>query len=372
MIRVLQVFGEPLSNGGQEAFIMNMYESIDKNKVQFDFFTPYYCDNNNMKRRIEELGGNLIVCNKAFDKSRKINFKKQLSIFLKNNHYDTIHIHSGSTYVLANGAKISKKYGVNKVIVHSHIAGRNKIKSLLLKLLFSNKLLKNVDYFFSCSRMAAEYKFPYKILKEKKYTVINNGIKYEAFSYNDEIRKEYRNKLNIENCFVIGNVGRMEHQKNQEFLIDVFNEVSIRDDAARLLLIGAGTLEQAIRNKITEYGLDSKVIILKNRNDVNNLLQAMDVFAFPSIFEGLGIVAIEAQASGLITICSEFIPEEANITKLFKRVEISEGIEKWVEEILKYKKYKRIDTKKEIKSCGYDAKDSAKKLEEIYLEESSE
>lgn len=368
-VRVLQVFGEPFSSGGQEAFIMNMYENINRDNVQFDFFTPYYCDNANMKKRIQELGGNVFVCNKSFDKKRKENFKEQLILFLENNYYDIIHIHSGSTYVLANGAKIAKKFGINKVIVHSHIAGTNKIKSLLLKIFFSGKLKKNADYFFSCSRAAAEFKFPNKIIKENKYTVINNGIDCEKYSYNEEIRHEYREQFNFENCFVIGNVGRMENQKNQSFLIDVFNEISKIDETARLLLVGAGSLEQMLRNKIKDYDLESRVIILQNRSDVNKILQAVDVFAFPSIFEGLGIVAIEAQAAGLVTVCSEFIPEEANITELFKRVPISDGINRWVSEILKYKDNKRKDYSKKIIEAGYSAKESASKLEKIYLEE---
>lgn len=367
-MRVLQIFAEPLSDGGQESFIMNMYRNINKNKIQFDFFTPYYCNNLKMKEKIERFGGNVFAQGKKFEtKRRKRFFIKELKKFLKNNNYEMVHIHSGSVFALAYGAQIAKKYGVKKIIVHSHCTGINSFKYRLIKRLSESMFLKNATDYLACSKEAAVWKFPKKIINENQYVVIKNGIELEKFVYNQATREEYRKELKIKKEeLVIGHIGRFEIQKNHDYLVEVFEELNKREDAIKLLLVGTGSLKKDIINKIKEKNLQDKVILLENRDDVYNILQAIDIFVFPSLFEGLGIVAIEAQAAGLQTICSENVPEEANVTTLFHKIEISNGKEKWADEILKYKTYERKDIIEEIRTNGYDAKKSAKVLEEIY------
>lgn len=373
-MRILQVFAEPFANGGQESFIMNMYNNIDKSKFQFDFFTPYSCDNTKMAKKIKENGGNLYVCNKEFNcKKRKKYFVNELKKFLKANKYKNVHIHSGSIFALLNGARIAKKSGANQIIVHSHCTGIDSYKYRLIKKYSEKIFLRNVTDYLACSELAAEWKFPKKIVDKHNYTVIRNGIEVEKFVFNEDIRNEYRKMLNIkENEFVIGNIGRFEKQKNHSFLIEVFEKMLQIEGNCKLLLVGNGVEKEKIISIIKEKNIDNKVIMLENRSDCNRILQAMDVFVFPSLFEGLGIVAIEAQAAGLKTFCSENVPQEINLTNLYERIELSEGVDYWAKYILNKKNYTRQNLFNQIKQKGYDAIDSVKLLEYIYERRKSE
>ena len=367
MKRILQVFGEPLSSGGQEAFIMNMYRNIDRTKIQFDFFTPYYCDNIELKEEIEKLGGKIYIGNGDNDsKKKKKEYILKLKKFLKNHKYEIIHIHSGSTFALAFGAKYAKKNGAKKVIVHSHCTGINNLKYRIIKKVSNGMFKKYATDYCACSKSAAEWKYPKNIIKNKKYTVIRNGIELEKYRYNKNTREKYRNQMNIKDKFVLCNVGRLTEEKNQIFLIELFLKVKSKINNAELFIIGEGKEKEKIIKMINQYDLQDSIKLLGARSDVNNLLQAADMFIFPSLYEGLGIAAVEAQAAGLKTLCSENIPDEAIVTDLFYQIKLSDGIEKWIEVIVNNMKYERKDTTNEIKSKGYDAKTSAKILEKIY------
>ena len=372
MERVLQIYGEILSNGGQEAFSMNMYRNINREKVQFDFFTPYYCNNEKLKKDIENMGGRVYQGGGKFElEGNKKDFVKNLSNFLSKNPYKIVHINSGSIFALAVGAKIAKKYGAKKIIVHSHCTGNNNLKYKVIKFISIPIFLNNATNYLACSKEAAIWKFPKKIIKENKYEIIKNGIELDKFKFSEDIRKSYRNKLNINNKFVIVHVGRFTNQKNHEFLIKIFSELVKQNDNFKLLLVGDGPNKKEIIEKVKELKIDKFVSFLGIRNDVNNILQASDIFVFPSRFEGLGIVAIESQATGLPILCSENIPEEANKTNLFYRLNLNDDVSKWVDKIIEIKdrnsKSKRDEYAQQLKEVGYDAKNSAKKLEEIYL-----
>lgn len=369
-MRVLQIFGEPLSNGGQEAFIMNMYRNIDRNKVQFDFFTPYYCDNEKLKDEINELGGKVYVGNGKFDgEGNKKDFINGLKKIMSKHKYEVVHIHSGSIFALSFGAKVSKKYGAKKIIVHSHCTGNNNFKYKIMKIISAPIFLNNVTDYCACSKLAAEWKFPKSIVEEKKFKIIKNGIELEKFQFHNEIRDKYRKDLNIEKDFVICHIGRFTEQKNHEFLIQIFEKIKSKCNKSKLLLIGDGPNREHIKKMVEKMKINDSVIFLKIRRDVNNILQAADAFVFPSKFEGLGIVAIEAQATGLQTICSENIPEEANQTELFHKLNLSDDVDTWVNKVLELKEiHNREEYSNKLKIAGYDAKNSARSLERIYLE----
>ena len=322
-----------------------------------------------MREKIELYGGEVIAQGKNFEtKKRKRFFVQELTKFLKKSKYDIVHIHSGSIFVLAYGAKIANKYGARKIIVHSHCTGVDNMKYKIVKMASEKIFIDNATNYLACSREAAIWKFPQSIIENEKFVVIKNGIQLEKFKYLEKIRTEYRSMLDIkDNEFVIGNVGRFEIQKNHEYLLEIFEELSKKMTNSKLILVGTGTLKEKIIKQIKEKKLQNKVIILEKRDDVNKILQAMDVFVFPSFFEGLGIVAIEAQAAGLHTICSENIPPEANMTDLFHKLNISDGKEVWVNEILKYIKYERSDRVELLRKNGYEARESAKTIENIYL-----
>ena len=200
------------------------------------------------------------------------------------------------------------------------------------------------------------------------YTIVNNGIDTEKFVFDKQVRDKIRTGLKIENKFVVGHIGRFSYQKNHEFLIDIFNEVYKKNSNAVLLLLGCGELEKQIREKVHILGLDKAVIFNGTVSNANEFYQAMDCFVLPSHFEGLGIVAVESQASGLKTLCSDVVPKEAQITNLLEFMSLSDTAEAWAEKVLSYdNRYGRRDMSDEIKKSGFDIKYSAKQLEGLYF-----
>lgn len=371
MKRVLQVFGEPLDNGGQEAFIMNMYRNVDREKVQFDFFTPYYCANESLRAEIESMGGRVFEKEGRFDtQGNKNDFLENLTAFFEEHQYETVHIHSGSIFSLAFGARIARKSGAKKVIVHSHCTGFDNLKYRLIKAASPFIFKGNATHYLACSKLAAAWKFPSSVMKSGNYTVIKNGIDLEKFTYQPENRAKYRKDLGLEDQFVICHIGRFTEQKNHSFLIEVFFEIQKRLPNARLLLIGEGPLKEPAEAQVQELGIADKVSFLGIRRDVSEILQASDLFLFPSVFEGLGIVAIEAQATGLPVVASEEIPEEADVTPLFHRLALKQGASHWAEEILSLSPAgDRLGCAALLKEHGYASKDAAAVLQGIYLED---
>lgn len=368
MKKILMAFAEPFEYGGQEAFALNMYKYINHKEYSIDFFTPYNLSNEKAKEILNENKNQIFYCNKKFDSIlRKVYFKNCLKKFIKeHNDYEIVHLNSGSTFALAEGAKICKKHGIKEVIVHSHATGFSNLKHKITKILSAYKF-KYADTFIACSDKAAEFRFPKIIINKNKYFVLKNGIDINNFKFDINVRNKCRKELNIkEGEFVLGNVGRLSPEKNQKFIIDIFKKMIDRDENCKLVLVGTGILEKKIIEYIKEKGLEEKFILLKNRSDVNVILQAIDVFLFPSLYEGLGIAAIEAQTSGLPTFCSKNVPEDANVTPLFRKLNLSDNVDLWVNEIEKIKQYKRNDYSKEIEHRGYDIKNTVLELEKIY------
>lgn len=372
IIRVLHIFGEPLSNGGQESYLMNMYRNIDRNKIIFDFFSPYYCDNENMKNEIESLGGKVYIYNGRFDgEGNKNDLKKNVKKFFEEHkeEYNIVHIHSGSTFALMYISKIAKTSGVKNVIVHSHCGGFKNLKYRIVKLISIPYLLKYPTNYYACSKLAAEWKFPKSIIKNNKYKILKNAIDTEKLFYSEEIRNKVRKELNIENKFVVGHIGRFSIQKNHSFIIDVFNEILKKNENSVLLLIGTGTLQEEIKEKVKNLKIEDKVMFLDLRDDINELLNSMDVFLLPSFFEGLPVVGIEAQATGLPVYTSDRVTKELPLEDLVKYYPLELSPEKWAENILDdYKNKIRKNTKDEIVKNGYDVKIAAKVMQDYYIE----
>ncbi len=366
-INVCEFFGEPLSYGGQEAFMLNMYEAFKATNIHYTLVTPFILDNQGLisisKNRNEEIHH----YDYSFDtKKRKSYIKKVIIKELSNNHYDVIHIQSGSIFTLINASKIAKKNNIKRIIVHSHCAGGKGLKYKLIKFISDKKLSKFADTFFACSKLAAECKFSSNIIKSNNYTIINNGISTSNFSFNESIRNQYRKKFNIEDKLVILNVGRFSLQKNHSFILLIAKELLKSTTKFKIILVGDGELKEEILLKIKEYNLNDYFIILEKRNDISSIMMASDIFILPSLFEGLSVTSIEAQSSGLLTLCSDTITKETALTDLIKFIPITDP-SLWKNEILLYKpidnrtRYSNI-----IKSNGYDRNDTAKFLEEVY------
>ncbi len=359
-IRVLHVVGS-MQQGGTENFIMNVYRNIDRTKVQFDFLVNR---KGVFENEIKELGGR-VYYTPALQNVGQIKYIKNLDEFLLKHkeEYDIIHSHINQvTGVILERAN---KAGIPIRIAHGHNNryGPNFFVNLYKKYL-GTKIKDNANYRFACSKQAGEFLYG----KGEKFQVINNSIDTSKFVFNEKIRNDVRNSLNIDDeCFVIGSVGRFNYQKNPLFILNIFNEYTKLNNNSKLLLIGKGKLKDKILKYIDKHKLDNKVIILEDRKDVNELMQAMDYFLLPSRYEGLGIVLIEAQASGLKCITSEkVVAEEAKVTDLLEFYSLKNNAKQWAEEIEKNRNYGRKDTSKQIKQKKFDINATAKELECMY------
>lgn len=298
----------------------------------------------------------------------KIIYDYRLYKFLKKNKYDIVHINSEIFFFSLRVALISKLCGVRHIISHSHgYYNKKGIKGFLIAIL--NPLFRNlVDEYLACSLQAAESLFTKRVINKNKVKILKNGIEVEKYIFNENIREKYKNSLNLQEKIIYGHVGRFVYEKNHNFLIDLFYEIQKKQENAVLLLIGIGQLEEQIKNKVKELKIDHKVIFLGFRQDVYNILNTMDVFIFPSIYEGLGLSAIEAQTNGVITFCSNTVPKETNISPFFRSFDLKEKASKIAENICN--ENLNIDNRKEAYKYtiekDYDIERTCNVLKNIY------
>lgn len=222
---------------------------------------------------------------------------------------------------------------------------------------------KNATDLIVCSEEAGKYLF-----KDKPFQVLKNAIDSQKFITYAYTREAIRKELGLEGKFVVGHVGRLHPQKNPDFLIEIFAEIKKKKVDAELILVGAGPLEDRVKGKVSKKRLSDCVHFLGNRKDMNRIYQAMDVFVYPSLFEGLGIVAIEAQAAGVPIVCSEGRPPETDITPIYRKLMLSDGAEKWADAALEMfgSEYHHTNMQKYIVEAGFDMSATAKKMEEYY------
>lgn len=284
-IRIAQIIGKWLG-GGVESVVMNYYRHLDHSKVQFDFI----CDDDSTNipyDEIEKLGGKVILI-PPYQKVFK--YQKELRRVLRDGKYKIVHSHINTLSVFPLYA--AKKVGVPVRIAHSHSTTNKKEwkKNLLKQVLrpFSKKYATN---YMCCSELAGRWLFGDKAYDEGKVYLLNNAIDLDKFKYDKKIRDKKRKELGIkEDTIVIGHIGRFVAQKNHTFLIDIFNQFHKKEKNSILLLAGQGPLQEEIKNKVRELGLDDSVRFLGQRNDANELYQAFDVFLLPSLYEGLPVV----------------------------------------------------------------------------------
>ena len=364
MIRILHIL-KGMDCGGIETFIMNVYRNIDRKKIQFDFLV-HTKNEKAFDKEITSLGGKIYS---VPDRSEGIilNRIKLEEFFSTHTGYKIVHQHVSSLSYI-EPLKVAKKFGIPIRIVHGHSTnqGGNKIHRYIHYL---NQLViqKYATHYFACSDASKKWMYGQKKLGTR-YKLIKNGIDINRFIFNPETRKNMRKKLNIDEKFVIGHVGRFSHPKNHEFIIDVFREIHIRNKNAVLLLIGDGNLRNHIEDKVVQLGLTNSVIFTGIQSDVSPMLQAMDVFLFPSIYEGLGIAVIEAQSSGLPCIVSDQVPREALVTDNVEVVSLQSSPSQWADKVLRYNdKYDRKNTFSQIRLNGYDINEISEWLQNFYL-----
>lgn len=356
--RILQVV-TAMDRGGLETMIMNYYRNIDRTKIQFDFLT-HRPEDGDYGAEIKKLGGKIYHLPRLNPWS--FTYRKALSVFFERHpEYKVIHVHQDcmSSIIL----KEAKKHGVPVRIAHSHSSSQDKNIKYPIKLFYKRKISKYATKLFACGVQAGEWMFC-----GAPFEVLNNAINASDYSFDSEIRKKMRRSIGIERDeLLVGHVGRFMPPKNHEFLIDIFYEIQEKIPA-KLILVGDGELQGKIQEKVHELHLDDKVIFTGIRSDVPELLQAMDIFLFPSLYEGLPMVLVEAQAAGLPCVISNNIPKDCDLTNLITRISLDSSPEKWADIIFKLKKeILRKNTYSEIVSCGFDIVDNAKKLQQYYL-----
>lgn len=362
-IRVASVIGRYIG-GGVEAVTINYYRNIDKNKVQLDFI----CDEDSTNipyEEIERMGGKVIIIPSY---SKPFKYHKALKRVLKEGNYKIIHSNINTLSVFSLFA--AKCAGVPVRIAHSHSTTnkKEKKKNLMKQVLRPFSKVFATDY-MCCSELAGRLLFGNKEYDKGNVYLLNNAIDLDKFKYNESLRKKKRKELGIkDDTLVIGHIGRFVAQKNHDFLIDIFNEIHKKNNNSILLLAGQGPLMEDIKNKVKELNLEDSVKFLGQRNDANELYQAFDVFLLPSLYEGLPVVGVEAQAAGLLCYLSDDITKETKVLDITKFMSLNNPPKEWADNILDdVKKYKRIDTSKEMTAKNFNIKEEAKKLEEYYL-----
>ena len=351
-----------LDGGGIDRYVYNYCSNIKD--IQFDFVIIKKAKKGILEDDLEKKGSIIYKINGL--KNGLFRYYFSLKKILKSKKYDAVHIHLGYKSFLA--AFCAKRMKIKTILVHAHIANETSNPFyILLKNILSFITKKNATKLVACGIDAAKYVWGSKEYNKGNVLILKNAINIEQYKFSLSKKEEKRKELNIKNNLILGNVGRLTLQKNQLRLIDIFYEVNKMNKDALLLLIGTGDQEEEIRNKINQLGLNN-VLLLGVRDDVNLLLNVIDVFVFPSIFEGLPFTLIEAQCNGLPIICSDTVTKEVALTENFKFLSLNDSNKKWAESILDYAKKKHDENAyKFIKLAGYDLQTEVEKLSNLYI-----
>lgn len=371
-LRILFVFGCPLKKGGTENVMINIVKNIDRDRFHIDFLifdkTP---DQSDDKKYLESLGCEFYQIT-ARGVDRKLH-NRELDEFFRDHKYDIVHTHMDA--IGEEALKAAKKHGVKALIAHSHntdqLDNPKGLKDHLHKcyLIYEKRLLRRyAGYFVACSPEAGKWLFGDKICNGDKYLLLNNSIDSSAYAYDEDTRNAVRKELGLDGRKVIIHVGQFRTQKNHGMVIDVFNELHKRDDSYKLVLVGTGEEQDNIKAKAEELGLREDVLFLGNRNDIPGLLTASDIFLFPSLYEGLPIALLEAQAADLICVVSDTISEVALLTEKVKSLSLSASPSVWadVTEAMMKEYNVRCDRREFFIEKGFDISTNIRKLEDLY------
>ncbi|MDO5408950.1 MAG: glycosyltransferase family 1 protein [Lachnospiraceae bacterium] len=367
-IRVLHIVTY-MGRGGLETMLMNYYRHIDKNKVQFDFLVhrDFEAD---YDVEILKMGGKIFRVSRLVPWSNS--YKKELRKFFREHpEYKIVHVHQDCLSSVA--LKVAKECGIPVRIAHCHSSSADKNIKYPIKMYYKKKIPLYATELFTCGKSAGDWMFG-----GHEYQIIRNAIDTRQYRYNPVTGGRVRKEFDLENELVIGHVGRFNPPKNHRFLIDVFSKIVKKVPNAKLLLVGDGDGRTEIQEKVVTMGIQDNVIFTGIRTDVNELMQAMDVFVFPSLYEGLPVTMVEAQAAGLPCIVSDHVPQECVITNGLVTIQkLEDTPENWAEHILsetekQWQSRGREAYYNEIKDSGYDITEAAKWLECYYTTHSGE
>lgn len=355
MIRILQVVGS-LGYAGVEAVVMNYYRHINTEKVQFDFIS---CSPNKQRYddEIIDRGGRIF---RLPSRNRSpFSYMRELRKLIKANNYNCVHIHQNSASI-AMDAIVAKFCGVKTIIGHSHNISCN---VLWQHYLFKPIVNWFVTHRFACSKEAGVWIFG----KRKDVVVLNNAIDAEKYQYNETVRNECRKALGVEENYVVGFVGRLHEQKNLFRFLDICSAIKKKKENIAAVIIGEGPQEQELKEYARKVGMGAQTLFLGRRDDVPSVMMAFDTFLFPSVYEGLGLVAIEAQATGLSCVVSDMVPAP-NLTGYVIKLSLDDDNDVWSDAIIQLRGLSNREEATEYISAGrYDIKTEVMKLQEFYL-----
>lgn len=362
-IRILHVVAT-MDRAGLETMIMNLYRFIDRSQVQFDFVV--HEETGHYEPEIRALGGYIYRAPRYVGYNHFSYKKWWQNFFMDQKEYQIVHGHLDSTAGIYLG--VARSFGLT-TIAHSHNTASDKGIKALIKLILRPSLRRNSDYKFACSKAAGYWLFGKKINVSDKFYVIRNAIDINHFEFNESARADKRSEFGLGTAFVVGHIGRFSKQKNHNFLIDIFLEIKKLKPDARLILVGDGPLLQEVQTKVQQLKLDNDVLFTGVRDDISDLLSVMDTFLFPSLYEGLGIVAVEAQATGLSCYLSDVIPNEVKCSELVSFISLKKSAKWWAHEIvarpISSDRYGYIDL---VAQNGYDVVKVGRFLEEFYID----
>lgn len=356
MIRVLQCVNN-MHRAGLETMLMNYYRNIDRTQIQFDFLT-HRPERSDYDDEIECLGGRIYYTPRLYPQNYPAYFQYMKRFFAEHPEYKIVHSHIDSMSFLPLLA--AKRAGVPVRIAHSHSASIDPDLKYPLKQCFRMGLPAVANHFLACGDKAGRF-----LYRGRAFRVIPNAIDPTAFIFDPEMRKAKREELMLNDRLVLGHVGRFSYPKNHEFLVDVFVQVLKKNPNAVLMLVGTGETEPEIRARVQRLGITESVLFMGSRSDVSSLYQVMDLFVMPSHYEGVPVVGIEAQFSGLPCIFSDRVSREVMFTDRCYFFELEKSAVQWAEFVLKYTNTNRI-----MAQSGYlpfDIRNTQKDLTDYYL-----
>lgn len=367
MIRVLHFVSTPAIWSGVMSVIMNYYRHLDRTFVQFDFLCFIHCENS-YDSEITSYGGHIYYVNKP---GSSIAAMRELETFFKEHEGRYQWFHNHEVYLSFYLWRLASRYDLGHFAIHSHAtrysdrwlsARRNQILCYPILFMKCSRI--------ACSRAAGSFLFGEKMVQRNKVFILYNAIDCKRYGYNQAKREELRKCLGVQDKLVIGHVGRFEKQKNHEFLIESFSIFKKQCPEGVLILIGNGSLKAAIEQKVKAAGLEEAVFFLGQQNNSQDWYQAMDLYWLPSVYEGLPMSAVEAQASGLPCLLAETITREVVLLETTKLLSLKMGPEFWAKEACKqHSAKKRGDAWRKVEEAGFGIEGASVVLQQYYMNE---
>ncbi|MDQ6423272.1 glycosyltransferase family 1 protein [Paenibacillus sp. LHD-117] len=360
-LRILQVV-TVMNRGGLETMLMNYYRQMREKGIQFDFLV-HRTEEGHYDAEIASLGGRIFRMPQIRPGNYRRYFKQLDAFFAEHRDYKVVHSHmnENSGFVL----RAARRAGVPCRIIHSHLSDLGLDYKYPFRLYARMSIKDHPSDYFACSARAGEWLFGKEKASSAKVTVLHNAVNASEFRYDEAARVAVREELGAGDRIVIGHIGRFNEQKNHRFLLQIFEAIHRRNANTMLILAGDGHLRPAMEKEAEKRGISAAVKFLGVREDIAGLLQAMDLFLFPSLFEGLPVVLVEAQAAGLRCIVSDRITKESDITGRVSFLSLDQSPEVWSDAVLA-STYEHADTRSQLKASGYDAETMADWLGAYY------